>query len=169
MACFPNHAGLGFITRRLSAGLDPLSISMLIVMRTKTAGRRRKIPRLLLGDSPGQSTRASPLSSTSASSSPTPVSPAARSATPSSVAASSQEETVVVKKGKEETSVSTEEITAPALEEPESNALPRGVVEISDDELEDLTASVTATASISPSEAGPSAPWVTAVPHTSGD
>jgi len=83
--------------------------------------------------------------------------------------ASSQEETVVVKKGKEETSVSTEEITALALAGPESNALKRGVVEISDDELEDLTASVTATASISPSEAGPSAPRVTAVPDTSGD
>ena len=32
-----------------------------------------------------------------------------------------------------------------------------------------MTASVTAAASIGPSEAGPSAPWVTAVPHTSGD
>ena len=74
-----------------------------------------------------------------------------------------------MKKGKEETSVSTEEITAPALEEPESNALPRGVVELSDDEPEDLTASVTTAASIGPSEARPSAPWVTAMPDTSGD
>ena len=149
--------------------LDPLSVFTLVIMMTKTTAHHRKIPHLIIGDLPGQSMRASPPSSPSASSSPTPVSPVAPSATPSSVAASSQEETVVVKKGKEETSVSTEEITALALAGPESNALPRGVVEISDDELEDLTASVAAATSASLSEARPSTPRVTTVPDMNGD
>ena len=68
-----------------------------------------------------------------------------------------------------ETSVSIEEITAPFLAEPESSAPPWGIVEIFDDELKDLATSVTATASVSPSEAGPSAPQVTAMPDTSDD
>jgi len=68
-----------------------------------------------------------------------------------------------------ETSVSIEEITAPFLAEPESSAPPWGIVEIFDDELKDLATSVTATTSVSPSEAGPSAPQVTAMPDTSDD
>jgi hypothetical protein len=72
-------------------------------------------------------------------------------------------------KKKEEVSASAEEITAPALAKLESSALPRGI-ELSDDESEDLIAPVAATAtSAGPSEAGPSAPRVTAVPNTSGD
>ena len=74
-----------------------------------------------------------------------------------------------MKKGKKETLVSTEEITTPSLAELESSEPPRGIVELSDDELKDLTASVVAAASASLSEAGPSAAWVTAMPDMSGD
>jgi hypothetical protein len=54
---FPNHPGLGFISGRLSVGLDPLSVSTFTVMMMKTGACRRKIPRLLPGGSPGQFAR----------------------------------------------------------------------------------------------------------------
>ena len=73
----PNHPGLGFISGRLSVGLDPLSIPTFAFMKMKTAAHRRKIPRLLLRDSPELSAKASPPSSPSASSSPTLASPVA--------------------------------------------------------------------------------------------
>ncbi|CAD6219910.1 unnamed protein product [Miscanthus lutarioriparius] len=73
---------------------------------------------------------------------------------------------MVVKKEKKEASASTEWITALALVEPELNAPLRGIIELFDDKSEELIAYV---ATAGPTEARPSAPWVTTVPNTSSD
>ena len=124
MACFANHPDLGFISKRLSAGIDPLSLSTLIIMRTKTAARRSKIPLLLLGGSPGWSGRASPPSSLSTASS-TPLASSATLALALSLAvAPPQGEAMVVKKEKEEAITSTLGIASLAPEGLESGAPP---------------------------------------------
>ena len=74
-----------------------------------------------------------------------------------------------MKKEMEEAVAGTVGITTLAPEGPESNAPPKGVIELSDDESEGLIASFAATASTGPSNAGPSAPRGTAVTDTSGD
>ena len=72
-------------------------------------------------------------------------------------------------KEKGEATTSTEEVAAPAPEESESNALSQGVIELSDNEPEDLIASIATATSAGPSEAGPSTPRVAVMPDTSGD
>lgn len=81
----------------------------------------------------------------------------------------SQEEAMIVKKEEGEAVVSTEEVAAPAPGEPKSNAPREGVIELSDDESEDLIASLAAAVSARPSKARPSTPRVAAVPNTSDD
>jgi hypothetical protein len=76
----------------------------------------------------------------------------------------------MIMKQEKEVSASAKEITALALAKPESSTPPRGIIELSDNELEDLIAPVTIiAASAGPSEAGPSAPQVTVVPDMSND
>ena len=124
MACFPNHPDLGFISKRLSDGLDPLSLSTLIIMRMKTIARFYRIPHLLLGGSPGRSSGASPPSSLSVAAS----TPSAYSATLalalSSATTPPQGEAMVMKKEKEEAITSTVGIASLALEGLESGAPP---------------------------------------------
>ena len=74
-----------------------------------------------------------------------------------------------MKKREGEVAASIEEVTATASGEPESNAPPEGVIGLSNDESEDLIASLVATTNTSPYEARPSTPWVTVEPNTSGD
>ena len=71
---------------------------------------------------------------------------------------------MVVKKEKEEAVMSTAGTTSLAPEGLESGAPPHGVIELSDDESEGLVASFVDTAN-----SGPSVPWVTTTPNTSGD
>ena len=72
-------------------------------------------------------------------------------------------------KEEEETMASAAGIVTLAPEGPESSVPLKGVIELSDDESDGLVVSCVATATIGPSDAGPSTPWVTAVPDTSGD
>ena len=74
-----------------------------------------------------------------------------------------------MKKEMEEAMVGTVGITTLAPKGPKSNVVPKGVIELSDDESEGLIASFAATASTGPSNVDPSAPRGTAVPDTSGD
>ena len=141
---------------------------MFAIMRTKTVSHHRKIPRLMLEGSPGQSTGASPPSSPSVSSSPTPAASATPAPTPSLALALSRVVAVVMKE-EEETMASAAGIITLAPEGPESSVPLKGVIELSDDESEGLIASFTATANTGPFDASPSTPRVPAVPDTSGD
>ncbi|CAD6219105.1 unnamed protein product [Miscanthus lutarioriparius] len=80
----------------------------------------------------------------------------------------SQEEAMIMKE-KGEATTSTEEVAAPAPEESESNVLSQGVIELSNDEPEDLIASIAVAASTGPSKARPSTPRVAIMPDTSDD
>jgi hypothetical protein len=73
----------------------------------------------------------------------------------------------MIMKEKGEASVSTEETATPAPGEPDVSVAPQGVNELS--KWGGLVTSVAAAAYAGPSNAGPSTPWLAAVPYTSED